>query len=183
MPRSNQLSYIAKGVGTNPHPDILSAPLALVKERILTSFKTEGEHMQAKVRWREGVCFSGENDAGNTLLMDGPAQEGGQGRGPRPMELLLLGLGGCTAYDVLTILRKARRPPTTLEVQIKAERAQHPPRVFTAIHLHYQLSGPDLRPTEVARAIRLSAEKYCSASIMLGHNARISHDFKIQEPQ
>ncbi len=138
--------------------------------------------MQVKVQWRDGVCFAGENDAGGTVLMDGPAEAGGLGRGPRPMELLLLGLGGCTAYDVLTILRKARQSVTGLEVLIKAERAAEPPRVFRAIHLHYRLRGSGLRSARVAHAIRLSAEKYCSASIMLAQSAKITHDYEIQEP-
>ncbi len=137
--------------------------------------------MKATVKWRDGVCFAGQTDSGHLLLMDGAPEQGGQNHGPRPMEMLLLGLGGCSAFDVVTILRRGRQQISDCQVEITAQRATDDPRVFTAIALHYRLSGSALSHKRVAKAIELSAKKYCSASIMLAKTAVIHHDFEIIE--
>lgn len=121
----------------------------------------------------------GESGSGHALVLDGPPEFGGRNLGVRPMELLLLGLGGCTQFDVLLILRKARQVVTDCVVEVSAERAAQDPKVFTRIHVHFILSGRDLDPRQVERAIRLSADKYCSASIMLGATATLTHDFEL----
>lgn len=135
--------------------------------------------MKARIKWVENVSFLGESDSGHAVLMDGAAEGGGRNLGPRPMELLLLGTGGCTAYDVVTILKKQRQPISDCVAEIEAERAPNDPKVFTKIHFHFLITGKNLKPESVARAIDLSAEKYCSASIMLGKTAVITHDFEI----
>ena len=119
--------------------------------------------------------------SGHTVLMDASAEAGGENKGPRPMELLLMGLGGCTSIDVITILEKARQEIHSCKVEISAERAETIPRVFTNIHVHFIVTGKAISPERVTRAIELSAEKYCSASIMLGETATITHDFEIVE--
>ena len=136
--------------------------------------------MKATITWIGGAGFEGQADSGHTVTMDGPADFGGENRGPRPMELVLLGMGGCTAFDVVHILRKSRAQISNCEAHIEAERATTEPKVFTRIHIHFVVSGTDLDPDKVARAIELSAEKYCSASIMLGKTAKITHDFEIR---
>jgi putative redox protein len=113
--------------------------------------------------------------------MDGPPDFGGNNRGVRPMEMILLGLGGCTAFDVVHILKKARQPVTDCEVDIHADRAMQDPKVFTRIHIHYKVTGDGLKANQVERAVRLSTEKYCSASIMLAKAAEITHDFEVIE--
>jgi putative redox protein len=135
--------------------------------------------MKARVKWLDGVTMVGESASGHALVMDGPPEHGGRNLGMRPMEMLLLGMGGCTELDVLHILRKSRQEVTRCEVHLEAERATEDPKVFTRIHAHFVLAGPKLDPKRVSTAIRLSAEKYCSASIMLGATARITHDFEI----
>lgn len=137
--------------------------------------------MKARVKWIENAMFLAESSSGHVVVMDGPPEAGGKNLGPRPMEMLLLGMGGCTAFDVVDILKKGRHPVKQCEVQIEAERAESIPKVFTKIHLHYVVSGSGLANAAVQRAIDLSAEKYCSASIMLGKTAEISHDFEIVE--
>jgi putative redox protein len=137
--------------------------------------------MKARVKWIEGVTMLGESGSGHALVMDGPPELGGRNLGVRPMELLLLGMGGCTQLDVLLILRKARQQVTDCVVELQAERAAKDPKVLTRIHAHFIVSGRGLGEKQVERAIRLSAEKYCSASIMLGATAEISHDFEIRE--
>ena len=137
--------------------------------------------MKARIKWVEGASFLGETESGHALLMDGPADGGGRNLGPRPMEMLLIGTGGCTAYDVVAILKKQRQQITDCVAEIQAERADTDPKVFTKIHFHFIVSGKDLKSEQVERAINLSAEKYCSASIMLGKTAAITHDFEIQE--
>ncbi len=137
--------------------------------------------MKAKVRWLDQAMFVAESGSGHALVMDGPPEGGGQNLGMRPMELLLIGTGGCTAYDVVQILRKARQQVTDCQVELTAERSDDLPKVFTRIHIHYVVSGHDIKPAVVERAIRLTAEKYCSASIMLGQMADITHDFDIVE--
>ncbi|MGH8719074.1 MAG: OsmC family protein [Burkholderiales bacterium] len=135
--------------------------------------------MRVEIKWQQEASFLGETESGHSLLMDGPPDGGGHNLGPRPMETVLLGTGGCTAYDVVHILKKSRQDVTSCEVRIEAERAQADPKVFTHIHFHFVLAGNNLSPTRVEQAIRLSAEKYCSASIMLGKTAEITHDFEI----
>ena len=138
--------------------------------------------MKARIKWVEGVTMVGESGSGHALVMDGPPEFGGRNLGVRPMEMLLLGMGGCTQFDVLLILRKARQQVTACVVELEAERAADDPKVFTRIHAHFIVSGRDLKEQQVERAIRLSAQKYCSASIMLGATAEISHDFEIRDP-
>ncbi|MGQ0524251.1 MAG: OsmC family protein [Betaproteobacteria bacterium] len=137
--------------------------------------------MKARIKWIENVCFAGESESGHALVMDGAPEGGGRNLGPRPMETVLIGTGGCTAYDVVHILKKARAAVTDCVIEMDAERAPEDPRVFTRIHFHFIVSGKGLKPQQVERAIELSAEKYCSASIMLGKTAKITHDFELRE--
>jgi putative redox protein len=137
--------------------------------------------MKARIKWIEGVSFAGQSESGHTVVMDGPPDSGGKNLGVRPMEMLLLGMGGCTAFDVVHILRKSRQPITDCVAEIDATRADTDPKVFTRIHVHFIVSGQGLDPKRVDQAIKLSAEKYCSASIMLGKVAEVTHDFEIQE--
>ena len=122
-----------------------------------------------------------ESGSGHAVVMDGPADFGGRNLGVRPMEMLLMGMGGCTEFVVLLILRKGRHEVTFCEVELEAERAETDPKVFTRIHAHFRVGGKGLSEKVVGRAVQLSAEKYCSASIMLGATAEISHDFEIVE--
>ncbi len=135
--------------------------------------------MKARISWQEGVSFRGETDSGHTVLMDGAQEAGGKNLGPRPMEMILLGLGGCTAFDVVLILRKSRQMVTDCQIEIEAQRAPTDPKVFTRIHLHFIVTGKELNPQQVERAINLSAEKYCSASMMLRETVNITHDYMI----
>lgn len=135
--------------------------------------------MNARIKWVESVSFIGESGSGHAIVMDGAPESGGRNLGPRPMETVLIGTGGCTAYDVVHILRKGRAAVTDCVVEIQAERAETEPKVFTKIHFHFIVSGHGLKQEQVERAIHLSAEKYCSASIMLGKSATITHDFEI----
>ena len=136
--------------------------------------------MKARLKWIEGAQFVGEADSGHPLVIDGPADGGGRNMGFRPMELVLLGTAGCTAYDVVQILKKGRQPVRDCTVEVEAERAEEVPRVFTRIHIQFLVSGDGLSESAVARAVQLSAEKYCSASIMLGRGGvEITHDFRI----
>ena len=138
--------------------------------------------MEAKVSWAGGVSFKAESGTGHTVTLDGPPNLGGENFGARPMELLLMGLGGCTAFDVMTILKKARQDVTDCVAQLSAERADAVPSVFTKIHLHFVVTGRNLKEKHVARAIQLSAEEYCSASIMLEKGGVVmSHDHEIIE--
>jgi putative redox protein len=137
--------------------------------------------MKATVKWKGEASFEATAGSGHTVVLDGPPDAGGRNLGPRPMEMLLLGLGGCTAFDVVYILQRGRHDVTGCEVDIEAERAEDPPKVFTKIHLHYKVAGKGLTEAVVERAVKLSAEKYCSASIMLGKMADISHDFELAE--
>ena len=138
--------------------------------------------MKARIKWVENVSFVAESGSGHAFLMDGAPEGGGRNLGPRPMEVVLMGTGGCTAYDVVHILRKSRAPVTDCVVEIDAERAEEDPKVFTKIHFHFIVTGNGLKPAQVERAVHLTAEKYCSASIMLGKTADITHDFEIREP-
>jgi len=137
--------------------------------------------MKARVKWIEGAAMLGEAGSGHGIVMDGPPDFGGRNLGVRPMEMLLLGMGGCTQFDVLLILRKARQDVTDCVVELDAERAETDPKVFTRIHAHFILTGRGLNEKQVERAIKLSAEKFCSASIMLGATATVTHDFEIRE--
>jgi len=137
--------------------------------------------MRVRVKWVEDVCFMGESETGHAVVMDGAPEAGGRNIGMRPMEMLLTGMGGCSSFDVVTILKKARQPITDCVAEITAERAEEVPKVFTRIHVHYVVTGKALAPNQVERAIKLSVEKYCSASLMLGKTAAITHDFEIRE--
>ena len=139
--------------------------------------------MKARIKWIENVSFVAESGSGHALVIDGAPEGGGRDLGPRPMEVVLMGTGGCTAYDVMHILRKSRAPVTDCVLEIDAERAEEDPKVFTKIHFHFVVPGKGLKPAQVERAVHLSAEKYCSASIMLGKTAAISHDFEIREAE
>lgn len=137
--------------------------------------------MEATVKWVDGALFLGESGSGHALVMDGPADLGGRNLGPRPMEMLLLGTGGCAVYDVVSMLRKARQDVRDCRVEIEAERAEAVPAVFTRINLHFVVRGRDLGEKQVRRAVDLSAEKYCSASIMLAQaGVALSHSFRIE---
>lgn len=137
--------------------------------------------MQARINWVQDATFLGESGSGHAVVMDGPPEHGGRNIGVRPMEMLLLGMGGCTAFDVVHILRKSRQPIEGCVAELEAERAEEEPKVFTRIHVHFVVTGRGLDEKRVARAVSLSADKYCSASIMLGKTAEISHDFEIRE--
>ena len=137
--------------------------------------------MKARIKWKNGMSFLGESDSGHAVLMDGPPEAGGRNLGPRPMEMLLMGTGGCAAFDVMLILKKSRQAVSDCVVEIEAQRAAQDPKVFTHIHFHFILTGKNLQPQQIERAISLSAEKYCSASIMLGKTAEMTHDFEIVE--
>ena len=136
--------------------------------------------MNTKLTWAGEAAFIGESENGQKIVIDGPPEGGGRNLGPRPMETLLLGMGACTAYDVLSILKKSRREISACRIELSATRADEHPKVFTGIHVHFLISGTDLKEAQVERAINLSAEKYCSASIMLGRTAKITHTYEIR---
>ncbi|MGC8731549.1 MAG: OsmC family protein [Halothiobacillaceae bacterium] len=135
--------------------------------------------MKARVQWVDGMAFMGETESGHALVMDGAPDIGGRNIGPRPTELVLLGLGGCTSIDVVMILQKQRQPVRDCIVEVSAERADTHPKVFTKIHVHFIVKGAGLDPKAVERAVNLSADKYCSVSHMLNKTAEITHDFEI----
>ena len=137
--------------------------------------------MKARIKWIEGVAFAGESGSGHAVVMDGAPDSGGRNLGPRPMEMVLLGLGGCTAFDVVTILRKARQRVDDCVIEVEAQRAESVPKVFTGIHLRYIVTGRELDEKQVSRAVSLSADKYCSVSRMLATTVQLSHDYVIQE--
>ncbi len=137
--------------------------------------------MKVRVKWVEDVCFMGESETGHAVILDGAPEAGGRNIGMRPMEMLLIGMGGCTSFDVVTILKKSRQDISNCVAEIDATRADEVPKVFTKIHVHFVVTGKNLNPTQVERAVKLSAEKYCSASIMLGKSVEITHDFEIRE--
>ena len=137
--------------------------------------------MNISVNWVDGLLMVGKSDSGHTITMDGPPESGGENLGVRPMEMLLLGVAGCTMIDVVTTLKKMRQDLSHCETKINAERATDHPKVFTDIHIQFIVKGKDLDSKKVDKAITLSAEKYCSASIMLGETATITHDFEIIE--
>ncbi len=136
--------------------------------------------MECKVKWIEGsMSFLAETGSGHVVAMDGPPEAGGRNLAPRPMEMLLAGTGGCTAFDVVSILKKGRHAVTGCDVEVHADRADTDPKVFTRIHFHFRVRGKQLKPEAVTRAVELSSEKYCSASIMLGKTAIITHEVEI----
>jgi putative redox protein len=137
--------------------------------------------MKARVKWVEGMAFVAEADSGHAVVMDGAPEIGGRNLGPRPMEMVLMGAGGCTSIDVVMILRKSRQDVVDVQVELSAERAEDHPKVFTKIHFHFIVKGRKLNPATVERAINLSAEKYCSATIMLAKTAEVTHDYEIVE--
>lgn len=137
--------------------------------------------MKVQVRWLEPMSFVGETGSGHAVVMDGAEEFGGRDLGPRPMEMLLLGLGGCTSFDVVLILKKSKQKVTDCRAEITAERAPSEPKVFTKIHVHFVVTGHNLSEKHIARAIELSSQKYCSASIMLGAMAEVTHDFEIHQ--
>ena len=137
--------------------------------------------MECVVKWLDGMTFVAETGTGHIVPMDGAPDAGGRNLAPRPMEMVLAGTGGCTAFDVVLILKRSRQEVTGCSVSMMAERADTEPKVFTRLHFHYTLRGRGLKPDSVERAIRLSAEKYCSASAMLAKTAEITHDWEIVE--
>ena len=137
--------------------------------------------VKARIKWVEGVAFMAETQSGHQVMMDGAPEGGGKNLGPRPMELVLAGAGGCTAYDVIVILRKARQQVSDCVIEMDAERADEDPKVFTRIHLHFVVTGRRIDAKHVERAIKLSADKYCSATAMLAKTATVTHDWEIIE--
>ena len=138
--------------------------------------------IKAHIKWVDGAMFLGESGSGHTVVMDGPAESGGRNMGVRPMETLLIGLGGCASYDVVSILKKGRQDIRDVHTLLEAERADSEPKVFTRIHVRFVVTGKQLKEAQVKRAVELSAEKYCSASIMLGRaGVEITHDYEIIE--
>lgn len=136
--------------------------------------------MQARIKWVQDVMFVTESGSGHAVVVDGAPEYGGRNLGPRPMELLLMGMGGCTAFDVVTILKKSRQEVSSVEAELSAERADAVPAVFTKIHVRFIVKGKDLKEAQVKKAVELSADKYCSASIMLGQaGVEITHDYLI----
>jgi len=137
--------------------------------------------MKATVKWLDNMSFVGESGSGHSVVMDGPPDDGGRNLGVRPMEMVLLGMGGCTAFDVVHILKRARQDIVDCHVELEAERATDIPKVFTKIHAHYVIRGKALDAKKVERAITMTADKYCSVSIMLANSVEITHDFEIIE--
>ena len=135
--------------------------------------------MECKVKWIDGVSFVAETGSGHALVMDGAPDGGGRNLGPRPMEMVLLGTGGCSAYDVVVILKKSGQAISACSVEVKAQRAETDPKVFTKIHMHFVVRGHDLKPSVIENSIKLSHGKYCSASAMLGKTAAITYDYEI----
>ena len=135
--------------------------------------------MKATIELQQNVNFKATSGSGHEIHMDGPPDFGGENKGARPMETLLIGMGGCASFDVVHILRKRRLTVTDCVAELEAERADTDPKVFTKIHLHFKVSGEGLTEKAVAKAVQLSAEKYCSASIMLGKTAEITHSHEI----
>ena len=139
--------------------------------------------MKVRIKWIEDVAFMGESETGHAVVMDGAPENGGRNIGMRPMEMLLIGMGGCTSFDVVTILKKSRQAVVDCGAEISAGRADEIPKVFTKIHVHFVVTGHDLNEKQVERAVSLSAEKYCSASIMLSKSVEITHDFQIRSAE
>ena len=139
--------------------------------------------MKARIKWLENVSFVGESGSGHAIVLDGSPEHGGRNIGVRPMEALLIGVGACSAFDVVTILRKARQPITDCVAELEAERAEGPPAVFTRIHMRFVVRGRGLKESQVKRAVDLSAQKYCSATAMLRPTVAISHEYVIEQEE
>ena len=137
--------------------------------------------MKATLDWHQGLAFTGTADSGHRITIDGPPDLGGENAGFRPMEMLLLSVGGCSAMDVMHILKKARQDVTGCRIELDGTRAETEPKVFTDIHVQFIVTGRGLKDKHVARAVELSAEKYCSASIMLQDSVNITHGYTIEE--
>ncbi|MBT5166564.1 MAG: OsmC family protein [Nitrosomonadales bacterium] len=137
--------------------------------------------MKTRIKWMQDVSFNGLSETGHEVTLDGPKELGGRDLGMRPMEMILIGMGGCTSFDVVTILKKSRQNVTECIAEIDATRADEVPKVFTSIHIRFLIKGINLQKKAVERAIELSAKKYCSASIMLSKSVEITHDFVITE--
>jgi len=137
--------------------------------------------LKTQIKWMQDVSFKGKSESGHEVILDGPEELGGKGLGMRPMEMMLIGMGSCTSFDVVTILKRSRQQITGCIAEIEAVRADAIPKVFTSIHIHFLIKGIDLQKKAVERAVELSANKYCSASIMLGKSVKITHDFVISE--
>ena len=137
--------------------------------------------MNISVKWIDGMLMVGKSDSGHAIVMDGPPEIGGENLGVRPMEMLLLGMTGCTVIDVISTLKKMREDVVDCQTQVSADRSEEYPKVFTNIHVHFVLRGKKLDPSKIDKATKLSAEKYCSASIMIGKTATITHDYEIIE--
>ncbi len=135
--------------------------------------------MKARIKWIEDRTFIGESGSGHTVVMSASARQGDRVLGPSPMEMVLIGMGGCAAFDVVHILKKSREPIDDCVAELEAARAGEDPKVFTRVHVHFVVTGRGLSPSKVERAIKLSAEKYCSASAMIGKTAAITHDFEL----
>ena len=139
--------------------------------------------MKATVKWLDNMSFVGESESGHSVVMDGPPDSGGRNMGVRPMEMVLLGMGGCTAFDLVLILQRQRQQVIDCRVELDADRADDVPKVFTRIHVHYVVTGKGLDDKKVARAVEMTAEKYCSVSIMLAQSVDITHDYEIVEAE
>ena len=137
--------------------------------------------MKAKIKWVEDMMFMGQSGSGHAVVVDGPPALGGKNMGIRPMEMMLMGLGGCTSFDVMLILQRSRQEVTDCVAELSSERAETDPKVFTKIHLHYVVKGKGLDEKKVARAVNMTAEKYCSVSIMLSQSVDVTHDFEVIE--
>lgn len=139
--------------------------------------------MKATVKWLDNMSFVGESGSGHSVVMDGPPDDGGRNMGVRPMEMVLLGMGGCTAFDVILILQRSRQHVTDCHIELEAQRATEVPKVFTKIHLKYFIKGKNLDEKKVNRAVTMTAEKYCSVSIMLSSCVEITHETIITEDE
>jgi len=148
---------------------------------MIAEWRLLGEHMKARIKWVEDRTFVGESGTGHKIVLGTAFGPEGRTPGPSPTELVLIGMGGCTAYDVVHILEKGREAVADVSVDLEAERAQQDPKVFTRIHMHFVVKGHGLAPEKVERAIKLSAEKYCSASAMIAKTATITHDFEVMD--
>ncbi|MEM7210260.1 MAG: OsmC family protein [Pseudomonadota bacterium] len=137
--------------------------------------------MRARVKWLDNMSFVGESGSGHSIVMDGAPEAGGRDLGVRPMEMVLLGLGGCSAFDVVSILKKSRQSVTNCEVMLEAERVESVPKVFSKIHMIFRVQGDDLSDKHVGRAVSLSADKYCSVSRMLEATVEVTHEYEILE--
>ena len=139
--------------------------------------------MKAVVKWLDNMSFVGESESGHSVVMDGPPESGGRNLGIRPMEMVLLGMGGCTAFDVVLILKRQRQAISDCYVELSSERAEEAPKVFTKIHVHYVVKGKIWMIKKWARAVDMTAEKYCSVSIMLAQSVDVTHDYEIIEEE